>query len=207
MWYDDRAWWLSIVEFQPGRGLGTYLNVGAMWLWAKRDHWAFDEGSRLYWRDDGSFVTRPPVGERGWSQHVDFLKPDQFFRDVTLTAGVAAGRIVELRAQFPHVGAVAESLTSRAARPDESLLWHAYHAGTAAAVCGDVMPARQHLTHVVSADLAASWERALAAQASDLLGLMDDRVALHERLVQTVNQTRKRLKLPVAALGYDEIGF
>ncbi|MBQ1023882.1 hypothetical protein [Micromonospora sp. C95] len=206
-WYDDRAWWLIIAEFQPSHNPGTYLNVSAMWLWVERDHWAFDEGSRLYWRDDGSFVTRPPVGEPGWSEHVGFVKPDQFFRDITVTAGVAAARIAELRAQFPHVGAVAESLTSRTTRPDESPLWHAYHAGVAAAICGDVTQARRQLTRVVPADPAAGWQRSLAAQASELLGLLDDRVALRERLIQTVSQTRQRLKLPVAASGWDETGF
>lgn len=28
-WIDDHGWWLGIVEFQPGRNNGSYLNFGA----------------------------------------------------------------------------------------------------------------------------------------------------------------------------------
>ncbi|MEV6810852.1 hypothetical protein [Micromonospora sp. NPDC051296] len=149
LWYDDRGWSLIVAEFQPGRGPGTYLNVGAMWLWADRDYWAFDEGARLYWRGDGSLRTEPPLGEAGWTQHVDFLNADQFSRDVALAAEVAARRVVELRTQFPDVAAVADHLLSRATRRAESPLWHAFHAGAAAALGGDAAAAERSFAKVL----------------------------------------------------------
>lgn len=34
LWLADGGWWLLLVEFQPSLGRrGSYLNVGAMWLW------------------------------------------------------------------------------------------------------------------------------------------------------------------------------
>ncbi|HEX4035315.1 MAG TPA: hypothetical protein VHX66_12810, partial [Solirubrobacteraceae bacterium] len=39
VWLDDRAWWVGVVEFQASSfSPGTYLNVGAMWLWRRADH-------------------------------------------------------------------------------------------------------------------------------------------------------------------------
>ncbi|MFD7945255.1 hypothetical protein, partial [Streptomyces sp. NPDC059744] len=46
IWIDDHGWWLIVVEFQPGRLGGSYLNVGVMWLWQDLDHFAFNVGYR-----------------------------------------------------------------------------------------------------------------------------------------------------------------
>jgi len=33
-WLDDHGWWLTVIGFQPSAwSKGTYLNIGAMWLW------------------------------------------------------------------------------------------------------------------------------------------------------------------------------
>jgi hypothetical protein len=47
-WIDDRGWWIVVVEFQPSSwSRGSYLNVGAMWLWHEKDYFSFDFGSRI----------------------------------------------------------------------------------------------------------------------------------------------------------------
>ena len=48
-WLDDRGWWLGVVEFQPSSfSKGSYLNVGAMWLWHRTiKHIQFDVGHRV----------------------------------------------------------------------------------------------------------------------------------------------------------------
>lgn len=191
---------MIVVEFQPGRSPGTYVNVGAMWLWTERVFWAFDEGCRLYWRDDATFVSEPPLGEGGWRQQADFLNTDQFTRDVALAVKVAAARVTELRTQLPDVAAVAARLTGRPTRLGESPLWHAFHSGAAAALSGDLSAAARSLTEVVSADLQVEWEHDLAAEASELLGLMNHPVALRRRLVETIGRSRHMLKLPAADL-------
>ncbi|WP_203899653.1 hypothetical protein [Virgisporangium aliadipatigenens] len=196
IWYDDRGWSLIVVEFPSGRSPGTYLNVGAMWLWAGGDHWAFDEGSRVYWRADGSFASTPPLGERGWQQHVDFRDVEQFSRDVELLADVAARRVTQLRTEFPSPRTVAARLRSRATRQDESPLWHAFHSGAAAALGGDAAAAGESLTKVVSAPHHVDWEHSLAEQASDLLGLVADPAAARRRIVEMIEHRRRRLNLP-----------
>jgi hypothetical protein len=206
-WYADRGWSLIVVEFQPGRGLGTYLNVGAMWLWVERDHWAFDEGDRLFWRADGSFTSNPPLGEPGWRQHVDFLNGDQFSRDVELVAEIAAGRVAELRAQFPTVGAVAERLASSPPGSSGSPLWHAFHGGVAAALSGDLLAAEQNLSQVVNADLRWDWEHDLAARASELLGLMGSRSELFNHVLDTIERSRRRLALAATTHLDDPFGI
>jgi hypothetical protein len=195
IWYDDRDWSLITVEFQPPRTLGTYLNVGATWLWTDRDHLSFDEGNRLHWRSDGSFTSTAPLGEPGWRQLLEYRDADQFSRDIQLVVDVAARRVVELRAMLPDPCGAAELLAGRQTRPDESPWWHAYHSGAAAGLCGDVASARRGFDRIAVGDLDPGWAHDLARQAAELSGLGNDVDALRRRLVDTIQTTRQRLKL------------
>jgi hypothetical protein len=48
IWFDDHAWWICVIEFQPSSwSRGSYLNVGCMWLWHAQDYLSFDEGGRV----------------------------------------------------------------------------------------------------------------------------------------------------------------
>jgi len=41
-WLDDRGWWVGVIEFQPSSwSKGSYLNVGASFLWAAEDSSGF----------------------------------------------------------------------------------------------------------------------------------------------------------------------
>jgi hypothetical protein len=203
LWYDDRGWSLTVVEFQPGRSPGTYLNVGAMWLWADRSAWSFDYGYRTYWRDDATFTWEPRDGEPGWQQHVDFLDVDQFSREMALVVRVAALQVQQLRQQFPDVAAVGELLSNTPSRIGESPLWHAFHGGAAAALGGDLLAAKQNLEKVASAAPRVEWERELAAKAVGLLQLVHDPVALRDRLVEATARGRRLLGLPAAVTDTD----
>jgi hypothetical protein len=47
-WLADHVWWMAVVEFQPSSwSLGSYLNVGCMWLWNTKQHISFDVGDRV----------------------------------------------------------------------------------------------------------------------------------------------------------------
>src|ERR1700761_427171 len=47
-WLDDQSWWVGVVEFQPsGWARGSYLNVGACWLWSEKNYLSFDAGHRV----------------------------------------------------------------------------------------------------------------------------------------------------------------
>jgi hypothetical protein len=39
VWFADRGFWLSVIEFQPSAwSQGSYLNVAVHWLWGEPDH-------------------------------------------------------------------------------------------------------------------------------------------------------------------------
>ncbi|MEU5934540.1 hypothetical protein [Micromonospora sp. NPDC047187] len=198
VWFDDRGWWLIVVEFQPSRSHGTYLNVGAMWLWHEQDHWSFDEGSRIYWRNDAAFVAHPPIGEAGWTSLLDFVNPEQFTRDIDMLAGIAAQRVEQLRSQFPDATATAHQLASRTTGHGESPWWHAYHTGSAAALAGDPDNARQAFHRITVGNLDPDWAHDLAQHARQLADLADDPPALQQHIIEVIHATRQRLKLPPA---------
>jgi hypothetical protein len=176
-------------------------------LWADRDFWAFDEGDRMFWRADGTFTSSPPLGERGWRQHVDFLNNVQFSRDLEQVAEIAAGRVTELRSQFPTVSAVARHLMSSPPPSGESPGWHAFHGGATAALDGDLRTAEQSLSRVVAAGTTGfNWERDLAAQALELICLMGSPTALFNRLVEAIERSRQRFGLPTAHLDREAFG-
>jgi len=198
LWFDDRGWWLANVEFQPSRRQGTYLNVGAMWLWNDRDHWAFDDGSRVYWRGEGSFTHEVPLGERGWTDFLDYRTPVQFTKEIDRVARVAAQRVQQLREQFSDPRAAAEQLTSRSTRRGESRLWHLFNGGAAAGLSGNAQTARRCFDSIAVDSLEPEWAHELATRSAQLRELADD--ALRNRLIETINATRQRLNLPTQAL-------
>ncbi|GAA0223991.1 hypothetical protein [Cryptosporangium japonicum] len=202
LWYDDRGWSLVLVEFQSGRTPGVYLDVGLMWLWNEHEHWAFDEGSRVHWRSDGSFSGDSPPGEPGWTQHVTFRAADDFADEMTTVARIAGQRAVQLREQFPDVGTTADRLSTRHVRPAESRLRLAFDGGAAAALHGDASTAARCWQAIASADdrLFVSWEHTLKHRAEQLLDLADDPAALQNEVVRSVHRSRQLLGLPTSAI-------
>jgi hypothetical protein len=197
-WFDDRGWWLINVAFQPSARDGTYLNIGAMWLWHEGDHWSFDEGCRLYWRADGTFTTDPPIGERGWGDFLEFRSSEQFAHDLQMLVEIAVQRVEQLRRLFPDPCAVARRLAARATRPGESPWWHAYHSGAAAAFCGDAATARHSFERIMVTNLDPDWAHELAHNARDLADLAENPPDLRHRLAEMIQATRHRLGLPPA---------
>lgn len=138
-WLDDRGWWVGVVEFQPSSfGRGSYLNVGAHWLWAEAKDWiSFDAGERRV--DDAGFAT---------------YNDDQSFESWTRqSAGLAAERIRALRKQFPDVTAVAKQLTRRKGPPG----WPTVDAGIALGLTGKAARAIQLLRSLSSKEDDPDW--------------------------------------------------
>ena len=88
LWYDDRAWHLLGVEFQPGRGPGSYLNVGVMWLWDTKAHFVFHVGHRV-------------EGHRPYSSDAQFERHAQ---------ELAAAAVQEIERYRGRLGGVADAL-------------------------------------------------------------------------------------------------
>ena len=95
-WLDDHGWWVIVVEFQPlGYSPGSYLNVGACWLWQPTSEDAslhFDEGHRV----ERSFTT---------------YDSDEQFRDAATGLAVAASHeVLALRKRFDAPAAAVRHL-------------------------------------------------------------------------------------------------
>ncbi len=151
VWYADRGYWLSIVEFQPsGFAKGSYLNVAAHWLWTPHDYISFD-----HMMDDvRTFIA--------------FEDADQFS---PLTAQQAADAVVaseRLRSAHPDLASLTDFLIERDAywtsqgRPD---CWESYHA---AICCG--LTGRRSKTRSL---LSATRER-FAGWRPDFIPLVDE---------------------------------
>ena len=95
-WVDDHGWWVIVVEFQPlGYSVGSYLNVGACWLWQPRSEDAslhFDEGHRV----QHSFTA--------------FESEQQFLAAATGLAETASQEVLALRERFDSPGAAVSLL-------------------------------------------------------------------------------------------------
>jgi len=180
LWVDDRGWWLIVVEFQPSSwSQGSYLNVAGMWLWMRADHVHFDTpDSRV-------------------SEHVEFHDEAQFEPAARRLAELAAGRVRELRAQFPSPEAVAEHL--RSIKVDGG--WPAYHAGVAAGLTGDVDRARAAFEVLASSERpdSSDWHKDLCRLAAELRERCSDREAFRAWASEVVAESRRLLKLPLLA--------
>jgi hypothetical protein len=100
-WLDDNDWWLGVVELQPSSWTrGSYLNVGAMWLWRKTDDHViyFGFGDRI----DGA----------GFADASDAA----FEYAVAAMAATAAEHVQRLREQLTTVDAAAAVLCEQAER-------------------------------------------------------------------------------------------
>src|SRR5262245_60765935 len=95
-WIDDHGWWLGEVTFDSSSySKGSYLMVGAMWLWDD-DHpyFHFATGGRI-----GGFV--------------EFESEEQFAPEARRLAELAAREVKRNRELFPNVRTVAEFLEAR----------------------------------------------------------------------------------------------
>lgn len=179
MWLDDQGWWAGVVEFQPSAwSRGSYLNVGAMWLWREdADHVRFDVGHRV---QDVGFV--------------EYESDAQFAPAAHHLATVAAEQISVLRARFPDIHAAARYLRANSGNGG----WPAFNAGVALAVAGDAGEATRMWTSLEAGDQAPPWWRAAVERAHQMAAQLaepDGEVALRQRVADAIRACRAQLKL------------
>jgi hypothetical protein len=167
------------VEFQPsGFAKASYLNVGAMWLWAAKTHFTFDEGYRIP------------------DQYIAFESVEQFRPLAEHLALRAAHEVEAIRARFrrridifDHLKNCAEIQDTRARN---------YHAGVAAGLVGDVVTARHFFERVRQSEAiphAAAWPD----RANDLQALLDYPLQYRSAVAAIVSASRAALKLATEA--------
>lgn len=188
IWLDDRGWWVGVVEFQPhGHRRGSFLNVGATWLWSEgQDHVSFDVGGRV----DG-------LGR----QLVEYESDEQYAPEAAALAAHAVAEIDQLRATLPEPAAAAQWLARNGGLDG---WWPAFHLGIALGVAGrhDDAIAQLRRLPVLSPDGPPFWQDVLR-RADEYAALLEtDPSAFDRRIDDAIAAFRAALRLdPIEAPG------
>lgn len=170
-WLDDRGWYLINVEFQPSSGAkGSYLNVGAMWLWHEHDYASFDSGYR---------VAPFEPADAAWPERAHRL------------SDLAAQRVIELRREFRDIRSTARLLQET--KPLAG--WHLFHASVATGLAGDRKMARTMMDRLLEAEAKRDWERAMHTEMRRYRDLLDHPAAYRARAAEVIRRTRLSLGL------------
>jgi hypothetical protein len=175
LWFADRGYWVSVVEFQPSQwSKGSYLNRGPHWLWGLGDGLSFD---------------RPVAGERSF---IAFDTPEAFTALAAEQARAAARTSAELDATFSSIKQTADVLRRdlERGRPGG---WPGFHAAVASGLSGDTDSARQLLEETI--DSSTTWRPDFLEALGELLRATRDPDRFRGLIVQRVSFQRARLGL------------
>jgi len=174
-WIDDRGWWIIVIEFQPSSfSKGSYLNIGAMWLWRESEHLSFDNGYRV-----GKFA--------------DFKNEDQFCGEAHRLALLAREQVLALREEFETIEKVSSVLVSQAKATHN--LWQCFHDAVAAGCVGNIDSAKDNFKKLETWETEFDWHVHLQNRARELSSLLEDRSNFRQEIKAAVGRTRELLKL------------
>jgi hypothetical protein len=176
-WLDDHGWWLGVVEFQPGFGKGSYLNVGATFLWNPS-------------HDDDPYLSFD-LGYRVEEFH-PFEDASQFEPLARALAQRAADEARALRARLPDVAAAATVLAA-AAEGDDG--WPAWHAAIALGLAGRRREAAMMFDRVIALDDDRDFWRRAQREAERLQPMLDDEESFRAEIEARIDRRRRALKL------------
>ena len=179
-WIDDRGWWIVVIEFQPsGFGKGSYLNVGAMWLWHEKDHFTFDFG-----HDVGCRI----------ASFVGYVDEKQFTPEAIRLAYLAKDEVLKLRSKLVSIHDAARYLPSKAARDDST--WSKLSAAIALGYVGRTFRARWLFKSIERKKPVGDWELRLRDSARGFAETLDSSDDFQRYVKERILRTRKLLKLP-----------
>jgi hypothetical protein len=186
-WIDDRGWWIINIEFQPsGSSKGSYLNVGAMWLWHEKDHFTFDFGNDVGCRIAG---------------FVEYVNEKQFTPEATRLASLAKAETLRLRNKFVSIHDAARYLPAMARRDDSP--WTELAAAIALGYVGNTSRARRLFKSIERKKPVHQWEYQLQERARGFDEALDRPDDFQRYVKEAIWRTRKLLKLPERT----ELGF
>ncbi len=179
-WIDDRGWWIVVIEFQPsGFGKGSYLNVGAMWLWHEQDHFTFDFGN-----DIGCRI----------ASFVGYVDEKQFTREAIRLAYLAKDEVLKLRSKLVSIHDAARYLPRKAARDDSA--WTKLSAAIALGYVGKTIRARWLFKSIERKKPVGDWELRHQESARGFVETLDRSDDFQRCVKERIWRTRKLLKLP-----------
>ena len=177
-WLSDQHYWAIMVEFQPsGWSKGSYLNVGASWLWQERSNGvlAFNVGHRV----EGS-------------DFISFENAEQFRPLVAKMASQAAEAVLAMRVRFPSIAAISRYLNAVHDERDTRM----FHAAVAAGLNRELEIARRLFKRIADCPVTADWEAKLHAQAAALAKLLEDSVQFRSAIRRAIDTRRAQAHLP-----------
>lgn len=180
LWFADRSWWLTVVEFQPSSwSKGSYLNVAAHWLWTDIGTISFDFGGRL----DG---------------FEEYSSDEQFAVAAARLADRAAEEAHRLAIMFSSLGDTARVLLMEAqtgaSRATGHPGWMAYNAGVAAGLVGCTDDALEMIGSVLNSP--ADPTSVLHRTAERMFKLASDPAKLKQEVASMIGHQRETLRLP-----------
>jgi hypothetical protein len=178
-WLDDHHWWVGVVEFQPSSWRrGSYLNVGAMWLWHDTDDHPiyFGLGSR--------------IDAAGFAEAADA----SFEAAAESMAELAATQVRRLRAQLPTVEAAAAILVEKA---KEEQGWARWDAAVALGLTGRREEAAAMFRAIVDDDDDRAWWVAVKHASARMAELVCvDPAGFDAQVHEWIGLYRSALRLP-----------
>jgi len=175
---------VSVVEFQPSAyAKGSFLNVGAHFLWTWSDYLSFDFGYRV-------------------EEFSPFVTEEQFSQAAERLASRAAEELHGLDARLPAPRAVVLALDSSGRD-----LWSRYHCAVALGLAGESDGAQSLFAGLASSCDGPEWQRGLATRSARLLQVLPDRIGFVDAVSSLVAEHRAKLKLPIAQSVFGEASF
>jgi hypothetical protein len=181
-WIQDHGFWVIVAEFQPGQSKGSYLNVGACWLWIEKDYLSFDYGYRV-----------PGL-------YFKFENCEQFAPAAESLAVRASEEGAVIAHKFLSLEAIADTLASEAVSD-----WQYYHAALACGLAGRTKDAAQLFDKLLARNATEAWQRQLHERATKMSGLLGDSAKFKLEVERMVSRCRMLLKLPPIQKAYAEI--
>jgi hypothetical protein len=174
-WISDQRFWLIVVEFQPSNWeKGTYLNVGAMWLWRPFKGLAFDVGYRI-------------------ANFVPFLGAEHFSSAAADLATQAADEVLRLQREFGSLCAIYRYLVDHTPETSRDI----FHAAIAAGLVGEIDTARHLFQQFAKVPVrAARWQTELLERNSKLAAQIDQPFHFRSSVLDAIQECRRLNGLP-----------
>src|SRR5579883_336220 len=178
VWLSDERYWIILVEFQPsGYSKGSYLNVGASWLWSELQKSAL------------SFDHRDRVHDAGFAP---FESTEQFRPLTKDMAQRAAREVLALRKKFPSIEAISRHLSAKPKSSD----WGFFHAAVAAGLNHDADSAHSFFRRLDALPAAFAWQRELRGEAARLVRELNDLDSFRKTVAEGIRRRRLAIGLP-----------
>jgi hypothetical protein len=174
-WISDQGYWVIQIEFQPsGWAKGSYLNVGAAWLWYVRKGLPFNVGYRV-------------------EGFIAFENAEQFSPLVAQMATRAAQEVQALKTKFKTFEDVLDYLVHHIAHDG----WPVYHAAVAMGLAGEITASKELFRRLEAwRSNGTDWEQKLKSDSVALAHLLEEPAEFRRTVLRIIGECRALNGLP-----------